>query len=45
MPPTNDSVQLKESPQTQDATQRNERQYVGDKELKFVIKLSCPIPG
>jgi hypothetical protein len=43
MPPTN-TAQVKESPQTQDAAQSNERPYVGDKEPKFVIKIAGPIP-
>ena len=45
MPPTNAPAQVP-APAPQPSTpQRNERPVFGQKEPKFVIKLSCPVPA
>ena len=44
MSSNNVPVQVPDSASTQNAPQRNERPYLGEKEPKFVIKLSIPIP-
>lgn len=42
MPPTNAPAQVSQPAPT--TPQRVERPHLGDKEPKFVIKLSCPVP-
>jgi hypothetical protein len=43
MSSNNVPVQVPDSASSQDP-QRNERPYLGEKEPKFVIKLSSPVP-
>lgn len=43
MPPTNTPAQVPQERKEQSAP-RNERLHVGDREQKFVIKLSMPVP-
>ncbi len=45
MASTNAPAQVPQEPRSEQTnTERNERLYRGDKEQKFVIKLSIPIP-
>ncbi|MDQ2870088.1 MAG: hypothetical protein M3S32_05055 [Acidobacteriota bacterium] len=45
MPTTNAPASVpQERTSEETSSQRNERLYLGNKELKFVIKLSIPIP-
>ncbi len=44
MPPTNTPAQVPQERNEQASAERKERLHVGDRERKFVIKLSLPIP-